>query len=215
MTPYTYVLTHRPTGKRYYGVRYAKNCHPDDLWVTYFSSSKIIQSLDKNDFDCEIRRTFTTPEKAIEWESKVILRLKLWKDPNWLNKSWRGKLFRYGPHTDETKAKCGARNKGRTLTPEHRAKVGRKGPKHLSEQGKNNIAESNRLRGQSQFSRKKISDARKGKPMSEETKKKISQSSMGKPKSEETKRKISEAMKASRARRSASTQEESSLTLVQ
>ena len=38
--PYTYRITHLPSGKHYYGARYAKDCHPSDLWVIYFTSSK-------------------------------------------------------------------------------------------------------------------------------------------------------------------------------
>ena len=34
--PFTYYLYHKPTGKKYYGVRFKKGCHPDDLWNKYF-----------------------------------------------------------------------------------------------------------------------------------------------------------------------------------
>jgi hypothetical protein len=38
--PYTYVIGWSSLQKYYYGVRYAKNCNPLDLWVSYFTSSK-------------------------------------------------------------------------------------------------------------------------------------------------------------------------------
>ena len=43
--PYTYLLTHVQTGKKYYGVRFAKGCNPSDLFITYFTSSKYVKSL--------------------------------------------------------------------------------------------------------------------------------------------------------------------------
>ena len=48
-TPYTYVITHLPSGKKYCGSRYAKNCNPDDLWNTYFTSSQTIKEIINHD----------------------------------------------------------------------------------------------------------------------------------------------------------------------
>lgn len=49
--PFTYCITFILTGQRYYGSRYANNkttvAHPDQLWTTYFTSSKVIKSLIK------------------------------------------------------------------------------------------------------------------------------------------------------------------------
>lgn len=47
--PYAYRLTDKVTGKRYIGSRYAKSCSPDDLGVTYFTSSSIVSKLFKED----------------------------------------------------------------------------------------------------------------------------------------------------------------------
>lgn len=47
--PYVYRLTDKVTGKRYIGSRYAKSCSPDDLGVTYFTSSSIVSKLFKED----------------------------------------------------------------------------------------------------------------------------------------------------------------------
>lgn len=43
-TPYTYHIAWTSIDKHYYGVRYAKNCHPSDLWQTYFTSSKHVKN---------------------------------------------------------------------------------------------------------------------------------------------------------------------------
>jgi hypothetical protein len=47
MIPFTYLIKHIPTGRNYYGVRYKKGCHPNDLWLKYFTSSKKIKGLIK------------------------------------------------------------------------------------------------------------------------------------------------------------------------
>lgn len=77
--PYTYYITHLPSGRGYYGVRYANRCHPSDLWVTYFTSSSIIWDLIKLDgkekFKTEIRKTFETAAEAINWEHRVLKRI--------------------------------------------------------------------------------------------------------------------------------------------
>lgn len=47
MIPYTYLLGWPEIDKWYYGVRYAKKCHPSDLWVTYKTSSRHVDSIVK------------------------------------------------------------------------------------------------------------------------------------------------------------------------
>lgn len=87
-TPYTYVIN-CPDGRRYYGVRFARNCHPSDLWSTYFTSSQHIKSMitkfGKDSFTYEIRKIFDDVEKARDWEETVLQRLKVNKNPNWVN----------------------------------------------------------------------------------------------------------------------------------
>jgi hypothetical protein len=88
---FTYCLTFKSSGQRYYGVRYAKGCHPSDLWTIYFSSSWLIKKLIKSHgldaFSYEIRRTFDSPEKARIWEAKVLRRLNAADNLSWLNLS--------------------------------------------------------------------------------------------------------------------------------
>lgn len=89
MIPYTYCITHKSSGKRYYGARYAKNCHPSDLWVRYFTSSEVVKRIideeGKEAFFIQIRKTFKTAEECVAWEYKVLRRLKVHKNPSWLN----------------------------------------------------------------------------------------------------------------------------------
>ena len=87
--PFTYLIKHIPTNKYYYGVRFKKNCHPNDLWTKYFTSSKKIKGLikryGKKSFKFEIRKTFKTSEQALNWEHKVLKRLKVIYKDNFLN----------------------------------------------------------------------------------------------------------------------------------
>lgn len=81
--PYTYKVELKSTGDFYYGVRYAKDCHPSDLWVKYFTSSKTIQSLIEqygNDaFSVQVRKTFSDVESALDWEHRVLRKVVNWK----------------------------------------------------------------------------------------------------------------------------------------
>jgi hypothetical protein len=49
MTPYFYKIKHIPSGCYYVGSQYGKQSCPDNLFKTYFTSSKIIKTLIKND----------------------------------------------------------------------------------------------------------------------------------------------------------------------
>tara|TARA_B110000503_G_scaffold24322_1_gene38379 strand:+ start:696 stop:1328 length:633 start_codon:yes stop_codon:yes gene_type:complete len=87
-TPYTYLLGWSKTNKYYYGVRYAKDCDPTDLWTTYFTSSKHVKHYSnkhgKPDI-IDIRETFDSVESATEWENKVLKRMSVVNDSRFLN----------------------------------------------------------------------------------------------------------------------------------
>lgn len=90
--PYTYLITNKTTGLKYYGVRTAKDCFPEDLWKQYFTSSKkvheLINKYGKEDWVIEIRRIFTSPDKAIIWEGKILK--KIYNNDDYLNRNWNG-----------------------------------------------------------------------------------------------------------------------------
>lgn len=76
--PYTYLLKWH-TGAWYYGVRYAKDCSPEDLWKTYFTSSKHVKKYvekEGNPTLIQVRRVFETADEARLWEHKVLRRLR-------------------------------------------------------------------------------------------------------------------------------------------
>lgn len=154
--PFTYYLFHRPTGAKYYGVRYARDCHPSDLWTVYFSSSHrvkaLIEQFGADSFDVEIRKTFETAESAIAWEKQVLRRLKVLKRNDWLNDSICGMKYamtdeirqkislsgRGVKRTAETRVRMSKAQKGRIITESHREKMiashkGMSGRKHSAE----------------------------------------------------------------------------------
>lgn len=89
--PYTYLIGWSKHDRWYYGCEYgsiSKTANPQNLWTTYFTSSKYVK-----DFRCQhgepdiiqIRKTFNTEENTRNWEKRVLIRLKVVNDRRWLN----------------------------------------------------------------------------------------------------------------------------------
>lgn len=100
--PFTYLVKHIPSGKLYYGVRYAKGCSPSDLGNRYFTSSKIIKEMLKKEpvtnFVFEVRKIFPNdPERATYWERKVLRRLKVHKNERWFNQTHNYNFAMFNP----------------------------------------------------------------------------------------------------------------------
>jgi hypothetical protein len=116
--PFTYYLYHKPTGLKYYGVKFQKGCNPSVLWSTYFTSSSKVKSLiDKygaESFDVTIRKVFDNPKKALLWEHKVLSRLDAAGRPDWLNRHNGGSKFRAPTaHKEETKERIASKITGK------------------------------------------------------------------------------------------------------
>ncbi len=45
--PYTYLIGWSKLNKWYYGCRCAQHCHPNDLWIKYFTSSLYVRQFRK------------------------------------------------------------------------------------------------------------------------------------------------------------------------
>ena len=88
--PYTYLIGWTSKDLWYYGVRYANNCNPNELFVSYFTSSvyvkEIINTLGVPDV-IEVRKIFNNKTKARQWEHKVLTRLDVINKSKWLNKT--------------------------------------------------------------------------------------------------------------------------------
>lgn len=91
--PYTYYLKWSATGMKYYGVRFAKNCNPKDLWAPYKTSSKYVAQhiLEHGDPDIiSIRKIFngeTAVSDSRNWENKILKRLNVIHRNDFLNKT--------------------------------------------------------------------------------------------------------------------------------
>lgn len=184
--PYTYLFGWNMLQKYYYGVRYASNCSPDDLYVKYKSSSKEVKKMiklhGKPDI-IQVRRTFLTPEKAIRWEERVLRRMKVLRDEKWLNMNISGAIY-IKEFTQEHKDKISKNNIGKH-DPKHahhasevarKVNKGKKRPEHskrikeLAKQGiYKNIYKSGKEhswygRNHDEETKKKMSLQKKNKP---------------------------------------------------
>lgn len=162
--PYTYLIGWSHLDKWYYGVRVAKisfclyetGCHPNDFWVTYFTSSNEVQKYRKEYGDpnvIQIRKTFDDPVKAFEWEKKVLKRLNIYFNDRWLNNSICGDFIM----NDTTKRKISQSNR-KPKSKEHAANIskGRKGI-IFSESHRDNIRKAGLGKTQSEQTKHKKS----------------------------------------------------------
>ena len=91
--PYTYYIEWSSTGVKYYGVRYAHDCHPSDLFVTYFTSSDYVTEYIKehgNPDIIQVRREFVGDDRRIraqKWETDVLKRIRAKERDDYLNKN--------------------------------------------------------------------------------------------------------------------------------
>lgn len=123
-TPYTYILEWTRLGKRYIGVRYAKNCHPDDLWSKYFTSSKYV-----HDFVAKhgapdiilIDKTFNTPQEAMAREQELQYQFDVRNNDSFLNKAVSGVWDHRDPEIVEKHRKA---HIGKKHTEEQKIKIG-------------------------------------------------------------------------------------------
>lgn len=125
--PFTYIITHIPTGVKYYGARWKKGCHPNDLGSTYFSSSKfmkrIISEEGVDNFHFEIRKIFQNAIEAISWETKFLTRVDAARSNKWFNKhnnQGTPKFVNVGGYKLSERAK---QNMRKPKSPEHKAKL--------------------------------------------------------------------------------------------
>jgi hypothetical protein len=133
---YTYLIKHIPTNQFYYGVRYAKNCSPSDLWKTYFTSSKkvakLIEQYGKDTFVYEIRKVFDDVEHAQNWEKKVLKRMRIPHRNDFLNHRYSYSipsmlgsshpLYEVG-HKEKSKLKMSISHMGKKLSQQTKEKM--------------------------------------------------------------------------------------------
>lgn len=154
---YTYLIGWPEHRKYYYGVRYAKNADPSDLWVSYFTSSKHVKRFveeNGNTSVIQVRKIFSEANEAIAWESKVLARMDVINDKKWLNKTNNKSIApetAYPIWSKESRKKRSESQKGVTLSAETRRKISlaHKGRKKPWLTGKKRPEHSEKLSGAS------------------------------------------------------------------
>ena len=183
---YIYKVTNIITGQFYIGQRSSYVGSPeDDLGVRYFTSSRYVRPLFKNntsEWKKEILyRDIQYSETLDDMEGYAIH--KEIKDPLCMN--------RYDPTT-----RAGFSNAGKHRSEETKAKM-KESWKHrapVSEETRAKLSEANRGKHLSGETRAKLSAANRGQHRSEETRAKLSEAAKNRaPVSEETRAKLSEA----------------------
>lgn len=85
---YTYLKGWSKINKYYYGVRYSTKAKPEDLWVSYFTSSKAVKKYREKYGEpdiIEVRKIFSNAQKAQLWEHRVLKKMLSSNREIWLN----------------------------------------------------------------------------------------------------------------------------------
>lgn len=87
--PYTYLIGWSKLKIYYYGRRTARGCHPNELWIKYFTSSKEVTKFRRIHGEpdiCRITKIFTDIDKCKLWEEKFLTKVDARNNPHFLNK---------------------------------------------------------------------------------------------------------------------------------
>ena len=89
-TPYTYFIRWNDLNLNYYGRRTAKGCHPNEFFITYFTSSNyvsdIITEYGMPDV-IKIHKIFSDIQSCCIQEEKFLTRVNAAKSFNWINRT--------------------------------------------------------------------------------------------------------------------------------
>jgi hypothetical protein len=204
-TPYTYILEWTAHNVRYIGARWAKGCHPTDLWSRYFTSSEYVREFVEIHGEPDvilIDQTFSDPQEAMAREMELLRKYDAAKSPNFLNKNIQGIYDINDPDirrrnsasqvgrkkSPESIEKMRKSRLGKKASPETRAKMSaaRKGKPIPAARGRKHtpewiawVTEFHRTRKRSAETGRRISEAKKGKSQSPEHKASLSRALKG------------------------------------
>lgn len=176
-SPYTYLIGWTKHDLWYYGVQYNSKARPENLWTTYFTSSKIVKTTREKYGEpdvIEVRKVFSNKDNARLWEHKVLRRIGARKSKRWLNQTDNLHHYPRSPKSPwnkgkklsiEQKEKIRDSLKGRTLSDEHRAKM--------------SAAQQKRDKSISDETRLKMRNSKVGKNTTSETKEKMRIAKLG------------------------------------
>lgn len=129
-TPYTYFIHWNELNLSYYGRRTAKGCHPEEFFITYFTSSKYVaDTISEYGMPdvIKIHKIFSDTESCTIQEEKFLKRIDASNSLDWLNQingdaKWgttNKAPWNYGLTTsDETKQKISSSLKGKHTGPQ-------------------------------------------------------------------------------------------------
>ena len=129
--PFLYLIGWTDLTAWYVGVRYSRECQPFDLWTNYFTSSKMVKLFREEFGEPDVVCVLATgsKEEVLGWEEQLIIDLKLYKDPKWLNLGVGGRKFHNTGASEETRAKM-------RISAATRKRLSDETKRHLSEQTK-------------------------------------------------------------------------------
>lgn len=189
--PYTYLIGWTKLNQYYYGSRYAQNCHPNDLWVSYFTSSitvKKYRQLYGEPHIIKVDQKFNTAKEALDYEKQTLIENNAANSEQWLNQN--NGIGTWATPTEERNRKIS------------NAKKGKPGPKH-SDETKRKMSKTRTGRKRTKDECKAISEGKKGRstgPQSEETKLKRSNALKGRKRTEAEKQAIRDGQRRRRQR---------------
>lgn len=188
MNAYTYLIGWSEHGKFYYGCQFGKKATPENLWRTYFTSSRHVKAFRAEHGEPDIikvRKIFGEDGAACRaWEERVLTRLMNRRDGLWLNRrATSGKWFTRPGH--------GA---GIAKSEEHKAKIR---DSHVGKVTALNVKTGERVRVSKQefHETRDLVGMATGRTRSAEQRKQMSESHKGKAIPDETRNKISESLK--------------------
>ena len=149
MQPYTYLIRWPQLNISYYGVRYAQDCNPSDLWNPYKTSSTHVAEFiaEHGEPDVvQVRKTFIDVPVAQNWEHSVLKRIKAVSSDRWLNRNDRlappiNVLGNIAMRRPELRKKASTNNKGS------------KNPRYGKKQKKLSCPHCNKIVGVNTFAR--------------------------------------------------------------
>lgn len=95
-TPYTYLIGWRDLDAWYYGRRTAKNCHPEELFIKYFTSSNIVTQFRAEHGEpdvIKIHKYYSNVEECVKQEERFLKRMDAARNLRFLNQSNSDRCF--------------------------------------------------------------------------------------------------------------------------
>lgn len=144
--PYTYLIGWTEQNIYYYGSKYGADADPETFWKTYFTSSRYVHEaveLYGGPDVIQIRKTFSDPHKALEWEQRVLCRLNVLREDRWLNKNVGGRVYQ------------------KSLSESHRNNIAKANSKPKDERGRLACAENSKKAAQKRLGQKDSEDTKR------------------------------------------------------